>query len=432
MAIETKRFINSRKSCSCSMPGAWRAVAYMQGVVVIFHSPKSCTHVATTMDINAHFRSMGEGYHEKGRTVPLVSSLLGEKESIFGGTDKLQRCISFVIKTYHPECVLIANSCVSGVIGDDVASAAVEAEAEYGIPFITLDCYGFLDGEYYGGYFETIKNLISRFMQPLPKQVGTAVLFGDNGGPWEHYATEVTRLLQAMKIKVLGQFPSYLSLNEVRQVPSAEGLIVLGGKGKTQEGYEEIAQELEEKFHIKHVPYTFPIGWEDTQKWILAIGELFNRQQEAQQVLHEERETFYRQVQSFTALTKGKKAILCIGRWLMYFDPTTVIKTMERLELDFLGVVMLNAFDDDEHRLEMEAVVRQCTDVPIYSYQEGSALLQQADIVLSTHELQEPNIKQIFLPMLPKVGTKGEKDFMQAIQRTLCSRTQGGGIFYVK
>ena len=414
------------------MPGAWRAVAYMQGVVVIFHSPRSCTHVATTMDINAHFRSMGEGYHEKGRTVPLVSSLLSEKESIFGGTDKLQHCIDFVMRTYQPQCVVIANSCVSGVIGDDVASVAVDAEAKYQIPFITLNCYGFLDGEYYGGYFETIKNLIARFMQPLPKQVGTAVLFGDNGGPWEHYAMEVTRLLKAMGVKVLCQFPSYLTLEEVRQVPSAEGLVILGGKGKTQEGFEEIAQELEEKFQIKHIPHTFPVGWEETQRWILAMGELFQRQEAAQQVLAQEQADFAQLVAKYVRLTKGKKAILCVGRWLMYFDPATVIRTMERLELDFLGIVMLNTFDDAAHRQEMEAVIKDCTDVPVYDYQEGSRLLQEADLVLSTHELQEPGIKQIFLPMLPRVGTRGEQDFMQAIQRTLCSRTQGGGIFYVK
>ncbi len=432
MAIETKRFINSRKSCSCSMPGAWRAVAYMRGVVVIFHSPRSCTHVATTMDINAHFRSMGDGYHEKGRTVPLVSSLLSEKESIFGGTDKLQRCIDFVVQAYHPPCVVIANSCVSGVIGDDVGSVAADAEAQYQIPFITLNCYGFLDGEYYGGYFETIKNLIARFMKPLPKQAGTAVLFGDNGGPWGHYATEVTRLLRGMGVRVLSQFPSYLTLEEVRQVPSAEGMVILGGKGKTQEGFEEIAQELEEKFHIKHMPQIYPVGWSDTQKWILAMGELFQCQKAAQQVLEQEQADFAKMVEKFVSFTKNKKAILCVGRWLMYFDPVTVIETMERLQLDFLGIVMLNTFDDDVHRLEMEAVIRACTDVPIYNYQEGSSLLQEADIVLSTHELQEPGIKQIFLPMLPKVGTKGEKDFMQAIQRTLCSKNQGGGIFYVK
>ena len=61
MGIKTKRFINIRKSCSCSMPGVWRAVAYMDGVVVIFHSPRACAHIARTMDINTHYRAMGDG-----------------------------------------------------------------------------------------------------------------------------------------------------------------------------------------------------------------------------------------------------------------------------------------------------------------------------------------------------------------------------------
>ena len=83
MAIKTKRFISSRKSCSCSMPGVWRAVAYCQGVVVIFHSPKACAHVARTMDINAHYRTIADGRKENIGSVPLLASQLEEKDSIF-------------------------------------------------------------------------------------------------------------------------------------------------------------------------------------------------------------------------------------------------------------------------------------------------------------------------------------------------------------
>ena len=70
MAIKTKRFIASRKSCSCSMPGVWRAVAYCEGVVVIFHSPRACAHVARSMDINAQYRAYAEGRREQEGTPP--------------------------------------------------------------------------------------------------------------------------------------------------------------------------------------------------------------------------------------------------------------------------------------------------------------------------------------------------------------------------
>ena len=65
------------------MPGVWRAVAYMDGVVVIFHSPRACAHIARTMDINTHYRAMGDGRKEERASVPLLSSQLEEKHSIF-------------------------------------------------------------------------------------------------------------------------------------------------------------------------------------------------------------------------------------------------------------------------------------------------------------------------------------------------------------
>ena len=91
MAIKTKRFLSSRKSCSCSMPGVWRAVAYMDGVVVIFHSPRACAHVARTMDINSQYRTLSEGRSENRASVPLLCSQMEEKESIFGGVERLTK-----------------------------------------------------------------------------------------------------------------------------------------------------------------------------------------------------------------------------------------------------------------------------------------------------------------------------------------------------
>lgn len=93
MAIKTKRFVNSRKSCSCSMPGVWRAVAYCDGIVVVFHSPRACAHVARTMDINSHYRTLASGRQEERASVPLLSTQMQEKDSIFGGLDRLTQCL---------------------------------------------------------------------------------------------------------------------------------------------------------------------------------------------------------------------------------------------------------------------------------------------------------------------------------------------------
>ena len=136
MAIKTRRFYSARKSCSCSMPGVWRAVAYMDGAVVVFHSPRACAHVARTMDINSQYRTLSENEREQWGSVPLLSSQMQEKDAIFGGVARLEKCLRFAIETYKPKCLMIANSCVAGVIGDDVESVAREVEEEYNVPIL--------------------------------------------------------------------------------------------------------------------------------------------------------------------------------------------------------------------------------------------------------------------------------------------------------
>ena len=412
------------------MPGVWRAVAYMDGVVVIFHSPRACAHIARTMDINTHYRALGEGRSEARASVPLLSSQLEEKHSIFGGVDRLKQCIAYAVEEYQPKCLVLAGSCVAGVIGDDVEAVAKEAEDEYNLPVITVDSYGFLDGEFYEGYFEITYKLIDRYLYPQEHIPKTVVLIGDNGGPWGHYATEVTRILNVMGVTVIGQFPGYMKLEDLPKVTSAEAMVVLGGKGNTHNGLENLTKVLQEKFGFKYLQDVYPVGWERTQQWILEMGKLLNCEEQAQAVLADEQLAMTKSLERFLKVTKDKKTTLCIGRWLMYFHPESMLGVVKNLQLDLRGIVLLDALEAGYFE-EMVATLRKYTDVPICSNLDGEKILQEADVVLTTHELQDKNLKQVFLPMLPKVGTRGEIEFMQVIYKVLCSKHSSGGMVYV-
>lgn len=424
MAIKTKRFIASRKSCSCSMPGVWRAVAYCEGVVVIFHSPRACAHVARSMDINAQYRAYAEGRREQEGAVPLLSSQLEEKHSIFGGAERLEACLDYVLQEYKPQCLVIANSCVAGVIGDDVEAVARKKEAQYGVPVLQLDCCGFLDGEYYQGYYGMSELLIKRFFKPVPKEAGSVLLLGDNGGPWGHYATEVTRLLQALQVKVIGQFPGYMPFKALPRATSAEAVIILGGRGQSHEGLSKIASLLKEGFGMPYLDQ-YPVGWQRTQAWIVAVGKLLQREELAAKALLQEKQHFDAALAKYLPVTKGKRVVLCIGRLLKYFHPESVLETIRLLQLDLTGIILLDAYDKDEREKMLQALA-PAVQTQIYSADAGEPLLEAADLVLTTHELQNESIKQIFLPMLPKVGTTGELEFMELIYRRLASRIKGG------
>lgn len=430
MGIKTKRFIASRTSCSCCMPGVWSALAHCQGFVVIFHSPRACAHVTRTMEINSHFRSISDSNGEGMPAIPLLSSQLEEKHTIFGGSDRLSKCISYAVETYKPKCIAIANSCIAGVIGDDVESAAREAEEKYNIPILTIDSFGFLDGEYYEGYFSMTEKLIDRFIKTVPKEKGTVVLLGDNGGPWGNYAKEVTALLSALGLKVIGQFPGYISFEEMVKIGRAEGSIVLGGRGQTYVGLNAVARRLNTDFDIKYLDGIYPLGWQGTERWIQKIAELFDCEDKAKDLIWQERQRLLQGLNKYLPVTKGKKTVLCIGRWLIYFHPAGVLETIKTLQLDLQGIILLDAYDE-EHKREMLNMLKAYTNKPIVDTKEGEKLLRDAELVLTTHELKHPELKQIFLPMLPQVGISGELHFMDVIYRTLRSRLKQGGVIYV-
>jgi nitrogenase molybdenum-iron protein alpha/beta subunit len=69
------------------------------------------------MDINSQYRTLSENEREQWGSVPLLSSQMQEKDAIFGGVARLEKCLRFAIETYKPKCLMIANSCVAGVIG---------------------------------------------------------------------------------------------------------------------------------------------------------------------------------------------------------------------------------------------------------------------------------------------------------------------------
>ena len=55
------------------------------------------------MDISAQYRALANGAAENLKPIPVVSSMLQEKHSIFGGADRLRACIEDVVNTYTEE-----------------------------------------------------------------------------------------------------------------------------------------------------------------------------------------------------------------------------------------------------------------------------------------------------------------------------------------
>ena len=438
----TRWLFTKNRSYSCTMSGAWRAVAFCTGCAVIFHSPLGCTHVASLMDMGAQYRSIGDRSRETMDAVPLVSSNLREKDCIFGGTNRLRSCIAYVMGTYAPRCLIIATSCVAGVIGDDVQQEADDAEAEYQIPVLCVPYGGFLGGEYADGYFQTLRLIAQRFLRPQAKQPGSVLLLGDQMGPWGQYAREVKRLLEYFDLEVRWQFPGYVPFAEWPDMTSASLLIPLNYAGQTQGGLEQAVREWEKDFGTPAVHDIYPVGWKNTCLWLRRIAELTGNPARGETAISAEEKRLADNVAPLLHTTKGKKAVLGIGRGPRWYNPSETLETIYRLQLHLSAVVLYDKLQPEEKEATRRTVQQWLEakapapssggtlSVPILENAESQQNIDRADILLTTDEIMNTKARQLFIPMVPLAGTEGELVLMRSIYRLLCRYGAKGGIVY--
>ena len=433
MGIEVRRIGVRRTNCSCSMPGVWRALSFVRGALVIFHSPRPCAHIAHGMDVSSFHRLSAAGTSVRLSPVPLLTSGLGESEAIFGGEERLRACIRFAVQKYHPQAVFIANSCVSGVIGDDTQAIAAEMETELGLPVTAVSAHGFLDGEYYAGYLDAARTLVDRFMQPAERRAGTVALLGDCGGMHGSYVKELRRLLELLDLRVTAHFPSYLALDEMQAVAEAELIVLLGRRmdDEKQAQLIELAAHIKERLDVPYLADVYAVGAAETKTFLRRVGALCQRTAEAERTIAAEEEGFAAAVEKARADLAGHRCALAIGRDLSWFDPRIILRLLAQAGVLPIGIVLLDTFLP-ERRAVMEAELHRLTDAPVYAEGDDAAeeMLHAADFVLTTHELVDVKLRQLFLALMPSVGWSMERTLLDDMRRVLHRHESRGGLIY--
>ncbi|WP_462331719.1 nitrogenase component 1 [Schwartzia sp. (in: firmicutes)] len=434
MAIEAKRVLKCRRvaSCSCTMTGVWRALCYVDGAVVIYHSPRACAHIARRMDASSFCRLITDAPEEtKLRSIPLLSTDLTDEEAVFGGEERLRRAVRYAYEKYNPQAVFIANSCVSGVIGDDTGAVAEEMTEELGIPVIETSHHGFLDGEYFDGYLDAARILMQRFMKPQKKIPGTVLIFGDCGGIFGAYTREMRRMLDYFGLKISGQFPSYMSLAELEKAPSAALTVVIGRSESDvrQQHFAAVGREFSEKFNIPCFSELYPVGYLRTMEWLKRFGEFLGMEAAAAEAVKKEHQRFMAVVDKSAETLRGKKVVYCAGRATEFFQPQTVLLMLEKLGMKLIGIQLFES-QGEEGRQKNEAKLRQYTDAPVLSGEDFEKAVRESDVVLTTHELVNSEVRQVILPCVAGAGWTGEKAVMDAMVRVMHRALSRGGLIY--
>ena len=161
------------------------------------------------------------------------------------------------------------------------------------------------------------------------------------------------------------------------------------------------------------------------------VGQLCRREEAAERAIAAEEENFAAAVEKARSDLATRRCALAIGRDLAWFRPEIVLRLLEKVGITLSGVVLLDCFMP-ERRDVMEEELRRRTDVPIH-YEGGAAaeeLLHSVDFVLTTHELVDTKLRQLFLALLPSVGWSMECRLLGDMRRILHRHESRGGLIY--
>lgn len=412
MEINSAKYRFSRNGCSsCSMPGVWRAAGYNDKAVVIFHSPKACAHVTRELNLGSYYYELAKANKKLTKYGALLTSNIKDTHSIFGAEDRLLKCIEYAVNNYDAEYIIIANSCVAGIIGDDTQRVAELAEKKFEVPILSVPCYGFLDGkQYYEGFYYAAVALIERFMKPKVKRKNKVTLIGDIS---EQTFQEIKRYLSYFAVEAKWCFPSKASLKDIKEIPASEFLLTIGGKANHMEHSERIAAAIGGKFNIPVFKEPFPLGFKKTSKWLAALGDLLNKPSLAKFAIEQEKRNLLENLKPFFKNLHNRTTTIIIGRPLEYFNPEWLLEVLACCEIKIKAIIILRTVSLSENN-ELAEELTRLSNSKIYQedeYKDFSSI----DFVLTTHELKQFNCKQFIVPIFPPYGVSGMIDLLKQL-----------------
>jgi nitrogenase molybdenum-iron protein alpha/beta subunit len=238
---------------TCRLFGVIKAVGLVKNCVVLVHGPKGCVY-----HINYILGMRG------ARPSHIYSTCLDEKDVIFGAEKKLKTAIEELDAELHPDLIAVLSCCATSIIGEDVNSAAREAQA--GAHVLPISSGGF-EGDHRSGYAEALVRLAEEFAQGgEPGDPRAVNLIGVlRGGP---DLREIVRILGLIGVRVNAVLTAGATTGDIRRICGAALNIVL-----CEPAGIAAAEFLKERFGMPYLSTPLPIGYEATRRFLVQVGD---------------------------------------------------------------------------------------------------------------------------------------------------------------
>ena len=286
----------------CVLAGINSVLGAIDRVCPVYHSGPGCCMQTTAAD-------QGQSGHKHScfvSGVSLPSSNMLENEVVFGGTDKLKTTIQGALDVIDADAYFVLTGCTAGIIGDDIVSVTNEFQ-EKGYPVYPIETPGFA-GDSNLGYEVIWNTLIDQVIaSDVPKDEKLVNLFGIipyHDPFWSGTLEEIDRILSKLGLKVNTFFTRHQGMETIRTCSGAALNVIVNPWL-----FQGPARKFEEKFGVPSLRFPgVPIGATDTTRFVRAVAEALQLEQElVERVIQEEEDYVYHYLAQAVGVVSWKR-----------------------------------------------------------------------------------------------------------------------------
>ena len=259
----------------CAFNGAALTALGVSGSALLSHSPQGCEYL-----VNTAFAAQECDYME---TMTLCTKLCVD-EIVHGGEDILARTIREV-KGLRISALFVISACGPEIVGDDIVAVCETLQPEVKFRLVPIASPGFRGSQYDGidiALDTMLKRLVDGSVEKVPGSVCLIAPHANANPTWPADLAWVKQTLSRMGIPVVATLTHKTPLGEVINAASAETTLVPShDAGQKAADYFSTAYGTEQV--CKGIP--LPIGMTNTQRWLDTLGERFDKQKTADEIV---------------------------------------------------------------------------------------------------------------------------------------------------
>ncbi len=369
----TRQLTPGAAAGGCAFDGAKIALQPIADVAHLVHGPIACE--GNSWD-NRHSASSGPQTYRTGFTTDIT-----ELDVIYGAEKRLFRAIREVIERQDPAAVFVYQTCVTGMIGDDIEAVCRRAAEKFGKPVIPVDAPGFAGPKNLGNKLgaEALLDYVIGTVEPeltTPTDINIIGEYNLSGELWQ-----VRPLLDALGVRVLSCISGDGRYAEVAAAHRARANMMVCSKSMIN-----VATRMQERWGIPYFEGSF-YGISDMSQTLREIARLLVERgadpqlaERTEALIEVEEARAWRRIRAYRERLTGKRVLLITGGVKSW----SVVSALQEAGLEVVGTSVKKSTREDKEKIK-EIMGDDAHMIDDLSPREMYAMLRnaKADIMLS-------------------------------------------------